>query len=219
MTDEPSAPGTPSGAPTSAETGYAPSGVAEPEYPARLDVEHQGLYARLLPLVKWLLAIPHYIVLSVLAIVAFVVIVVAFFATVISGRYPRGTFDFLVGVLRWSANVSAYVNLMTDRYPPFSLTQVNGYPVTFDVAYPQDGRIARWRPILHWLLVIPFGIVAYAVAIVGSICVFLGLFAILVTKKFPRDLFDIVLVSSRWQIRAAAYVLWMTPRYPPFVWA
>lgn len=219
MTDESSAPGTSPGASTPAETGYTSAGPAEPDYPARLKVEHQDSYARLLPLIKWLLAIPHYIVLSVLMLVAFVVVVIAFVATVISGRYPRGMFDFLVGTLRWSANVSAYVNLMTDRYPPFSLGQISGYPVTFDVAYPQEGRIDRWRPILHWLLVIPFGIVAYVIAIVGSICIFLGFFAILFTRKFPIGLFDIVLISSRWQMRAAAYVLWMTPKYPPFVWA
>lgn len=77
---------------------------------------------RWLPLVKWLLALPHYIVLFFLGIAAFVVVVVAWFAILFTGRYPRGLFDFVVGVMRWSLRVSAYAILLTtDQYPPFSL--------------------------------------------------------------------------------------------------
>src|SRR5215204_3892332 len=79
---------------------------------------------RWLPVVKWLLAIPHYIVLFFLAIAAFVCIVIAWFAILFTGRYPRGLFDFVVGVGRWSTRVSAYAFLLvTDRYPPFSLSR------------------------------------------------------------------------------------------------
>ena len=77
---------------------------------------------RFLPLVKWFLAIPHYIVLAFLFIAAFVCIVIAWFATLFTGRYPRGLFDFVVGVGRWAVRVEAYALLLvTDRYPPFSL--------------------------------------------------------------------------------------------------
>jgi hypothetical protein len=77
---------------------------------------------RWLPLVKWLLALPHYIVLTFLVIAAFVCIVIAWFAILFTGRYPRGLFDFVVGVGRWSTRVTAYAFLLvTDRYPPFSL--------------------------------------------------------------------------------------------------
>jgi hypothetical protein len=89
----------------------------EIDYP---DVE-QGLN-RWLPLVKWFLAIPHYIVLFFLFFVAFVVVVIAWFAILFTGRYPRGLFDFVVGVGRWALRVDAYAWLLvTDRYPPFSL--------------------------------------------------------------------------------------------------
>jgi hypothetical protein len=78
---------------------------------------------RWLPLVKWFLAIPHYIVLFFLGIAAIVCIVIAWFAILFTGRYPRGLFDFVVGVGRWSVRVSAYAFLLvTDRYPPFSLS-------------------------------------------------------------------------------------------------
>ncbi len=87
------------------------------DYP---DVE-QGLN-RWLPLVKWLLAIPHYLVLGVLFIGAILAVVIAWFAILFTGRYPRGLFDYVVGVGRWSLRVQAYAFLLvTDRYPPFSL--------------------------------------------------------------------------------------------------
>jgi hypothetical protein len=77
---------------------------------------------RWLPLVKWILAIPHYIVLAFLYIAVFVVVIIAWFAILFTGRYPEGMFDFVVGVIRWSLRVTAYAFLLvTDRYPPFSL--------------------------------------------------------------------------------------------------
>ena len=90
----------------------------EIDYP---DVEQD--LNRWLPLVKWLLAIPHYIVLAVLFVVAVVTVVIAWFAILFTGQYPRGLFDFVVGVGRWGLRVQAYAFLLvTDRYPPFSLS-------------------------------------------------------------------------------------------------
>ena len=78
---------------------------------------------RWLPLVKWIMAIPHYIVLAFLAIAVFVVVIIAWFAILFTGNYPRSLFDFVVGVYRWSLRVSGYAFiLVTDKYPPFSLS-------------------------------------------------------------------------------------------------
>ena len=76
-----------------------------------------------MPLVKWILAIPHYIVLIILIIAALVSLIIAWFAILFTGRYPRGLFDFVVGVGRWNLRVQVYALLLTtDRYPPFSLS-------------------------------------------------------------------------------------------------
>jgi hypothetical protein len=95
------------------------------EQSLHLDIQYPDVQQdlnRWLPLVKWFLAIPHYVVLIFLGIGAFVSVVIAWFAILFTGRYPRGLFDFVVGVGRWSLRVSAYAFLLTtDRYPPFSL--------------------------------------------------------------------------------------------------
>src|ERR671930_1418505 len=93
---------------------------------------------RWLPLVKWFLAIPHYIVLFFLGIAAFFVIIVSWFAVIITGRYPRGMFDFVVGVARWLWRVTAYTHLMVDPYPPFTLDDDPAYPARLSIEYPEQ---------------------------------------------------------------------------------
>ena len=87
-----------------------------------LDYSYPEQLNRWLPLIKWLLAIPHYIVLFFLDLASFIVVIVAWFAILITGRYPRGMFGFVEGVIRWNVRVTAYtLTLVTDRYPPFRL--------------------------------------------------------------------------------------------------
>ena len=101
---------------------YPPFSFDDGAYPhLRYDVARQERYSRWLPLVKWLLVLPHLIVLVVLVVIGFFAWLVAVVAVVVTGRFPRGIFDYLVGVGRWCARVSAYVLLETDRYPPFSM--------------------------------------------------------------------------------------------------
>jgi hypothetical protein len=101
---------------------YPPFSGDAGQYPLTLEVEYREDLSRWQIFLKWLFAIPHLIVLTFLAIAAYVVVIIAFFAILFTGRYPRGMFDFVVGTIRWWIRVSAYaVWLMTDRYPPFSL--------------------------------------------------------------------------------------------------
>jgi Domain of unknown function (DUF4389) len=195
--------------------GATPAVASEPEA-LRLDIDRQEEYNRWLPLVKWLLVIPHLIVLVFVAIGAAFVVLFAFFAVLITGRFPRGAFDYLVGAYRWGTRVNAYVRLMVDPYPPFSLAHDPDYPARLELDYPE--RVERWRPLVAWLLIIPYVIVAYLINIVAAVAHFIAFFAILFTKQYPQVLFDIVLIGTRWNARAVAYAHFALTKYPEFEW-
>ncbi len=188
-----------------------------PAYPIRVDVDYPDRLSRLLIFVKWLLAVPHFIVLFFLAIGAYVVLIISWFATIITGTYPVGMFNYMVGVLRWGIRVSAYVFLLTDKYPPFSLEDDPSYPVRLEIDYP--AQIARWRPLVNWLLVIPAAIAAGVIGLLAYVCVLIAWFAILITGAYPQGMFDVVVIFFRWSARTSAFEYWMTEQYPPFVWS
>ena len=182
-------------------------------YPVRFDVEYPETLSRLLIFVKWLLVIPHVIVLYFLQIVSTVLLIIAFFAILITAKYPEGLFKFNLGVMRWGANVNAYAGLLRDEYPPFSL-DAGQYPVTLDVDYPTD--LNRWMVLIKWLLVIPHLIIVAILLVVAWIATIVAWFAILFTGSYPKGIFDFVVGVDRWNLRVSAYAGFMTDRYPPF---
>jgi hypothetical protein len=188
-----------------------------PAYPVRLEIEYPDHMSRLLIFVKWVLVIPHYLCLIVLGIGAYFGYVISWFAVLITGSYPEGLFNYMVGVMRWGARVSAYQFLLTDRYPPFSLADDPTYPVRLEVDYPPT--VARWRPLVNWLLVIPAALAAAFMFLLAYLALFLGWFAILITGRMPVGLFNAITIGFRWSIRVNVFSYWMTAAYPPFVWA
>jgi hypothetical protein len=203
-------------APPPAPPAFDPAAVAA-AYPVRGDIDHQPEYSRFLPLVKWLLAIPHLIVLIVLIIGAIFAVFFAAFAVLFTGRYPEGIFNYLLGVYRWAWRVSAYFLLMVDPYPPFSLGEHPEYPARLDIEYP--GEMERWRPFVQWFLAIPVILVASILRNLAQLLAFFALFTILFTKRYPLGMFELAKVALRWQARTNAYSHFLVTRYPPFVWA
>lgn len=203
-------------------TANAPSKY--PPSPVRLEADYAPALSRWLWLVKWLLAIPHYVVLLFLWIGFLLVTVVAFFAVLITGGYPRALFDFNVGVLRWSWRVEyyAYGSLGTDRYPPFTLRDVPDYPAHLDIAHPE--HLSRGLVLVKsWLLVLPQLLVAALMSggyrfnggLAGLLAFYAGV-SLLFTGRYPKGMYDLNMGLHRWVARVMAYGLLLTDVYPPY---
>jgi hypothetical protein len=191
-------------------------------------------------LVKWFLAIPHYIVLAFLWPAFLVVTIVAGFCILFTGHYPRALFDFTSGVLRWTWRVSYYAasgGLGTDQYPPFTLGTAPDYPATLDVVYPTT--LSRGLVLVKWwLLAIPHYLIigllvtnwwawnstaadglGFGPAGSGGlfgILIAITAIALLITGKYPPQLFAGIVGFNRWIYRVVAYAALMTDQYPPF---
>ncbi|HVM01540.1 MAG TPA: DUF4389 domain-containing protein, partial [Acidimicrobiales bacterium] len=233
--------------PAPGEPGAAVPGAAAPveapaaevgagAYPLRLDGRLDEPLSRWLWLVKWLLAVPHAVVLFFLWVAFAVLTVVAGVAVLFTGRYPRGIFDFNVGVLRWTWRVTFYaLTLGTDRYPPFSLRPDPSYPADLTVAYPE--RLSRGLVLVKWwLLALPHYLI---VAVFGGgltwwwwsgdgdgpepvgfgligLLVLVAAVALLFTGRYLRPVFDFVMGMHRWTYRVCAYAALLRDEYPPF---
>lgn len=208
-------------------------------YPLRLDGHLDLTTSRWLWIIKWLGIIPQILVLALLALVSVFAWIGAFFAILFTCRYPRGLFDFNVGVLRWAWRVSFYSfgAFATDEYPPFTLKDKADYPARLDVVYPEN--LNRWLVLVKWFLAIPHLIVvgilvggtsaasnasnqqdglSTSTGTIGLISI-LALVAVVVlafNAKYPRDIFDLLMGLQRWVFRVYAYMMLMTDEYPPF---
>jgi hypothetical protein len=186
-------------------------------YPVTLKGELTIPPGRWLWIFKWLLAIPHLIILCFLEIAFFVVCVIAFFAILFTGKFPKGLFDFNFGVLRWGWRVGfySYSALGTDKYPPFSLDPVPDYPAYLDIPYPENlsrGLIwVKWwlLAIPHWIIIVVFRYLLPILLIIVAIC-------LLLVGRYPKDLFKLAIGVNRWTYRVMAYVSLMRDEYPPF---
>lgn len=214
-----------------AEAPAAPVRDVEPRHPLSIEAQLGEGPGRWLWTVKWLLVVPHVLVLAVLWTVFPALTVIAGLSVLLTGRYPRGLFDVNVGVLRWTWRVGhyGYLTLGTDRYPPFTL-RATDHPARLDLAYP--ARLSRPLVLVKWLLAVPHLLVVGV--LVGSVdrygpaspsTITLGLLGVLVLvagvhlaalRRYPAGLFDLVVGLNRWAFRVLVYVALMTDVYPPF---
>jgi hypothetical protein len=207
------------------------------DYPVRVRGDLDPALSRWQWLFKWILAIPHYIVLFFLHIAVVVVFVIAFFAILITGKYPRALFDFSVGVARWRWRVAFYALTVvgTDKYPPFSLQPKPDYPADLTVDYPE--HLSRGLVLIKWwLLAIPHYVMILAFFTAGAVQIqlhpgewisvpLLSLVSLLLTfavvrlvltGRYPKGLYDFVLGLNRWAIRVGVYAALLRDEYPPF---
>ncbi len=185
-------------------------------YPVVVQGELDSSLSRWLWLAKWVLIVPHIIVLFFLWIAFVIVTVIAFFAILFTGRYPRGMFDFNVGVLRWTWRVGfySYSALGTDRYPPFSL-KTEDYPANLEVEYPS--QLSRGRVLIKsWLLAFPQLLIVTVLGDLLDLLVFFAAIVLLFRGRYPGDLFELSMGINRWTLRVIAYIALMRDEYPPF---
>jgi hypothetical protein len=207
--------------------------------PVRVEASIDSPLSQWLWLVKWFLAIPHFILLFFLWIAFVLLTVISGVVILFTGRYPKGIFNFNVGVLRWTWRVLFYAGsggLGTDRYPPFTSDRFIDYPATLDVVYPEE--LSRGLVLVKWwLLAIPHYLVLAFIVGGGtvwwwgdewrsgaglwsgglvSLLVLVAAVILLFTGRYPRPLFDLIIGLNRWVFRVIAYASLMTDRYPPF---
>ena len=185
-------------------------------YPVTFEMDYVEPRSRLTTFFRWLLVIPHLIVLTLWSIVAGLAVLAAWFALVFTARYPQGLYDFVAGFLRYSTRVTGYAYLGVDPYPPFTGGEEHAYPARLNVAPPLE-RYSRLKAGFRLILAIPIALIVYAMQIVYQVGAFLAWFAILILGRQPKGLQDMIALGVSYQQRAYAYFALITEDWPPFI--
>jgi hypothetical protein len=189
-------------------------------YPAAFTFDPPEKVANWRPLVNWLLAIPHFLILYVLNIVSRVVGVVSWIMIVFTGKLPEGLANVQVMYMRYAARTYTYAAFLREEYPPFTFDMAASDPgddrrVRVDIVPELENR-NRLTAAFRIILVIPQVIVLAVLAIAAIVVTIIAFFAVLFTGKWPTGLRDFVLGVFRWSVRVQAYFLLLTDVYPPF---
>jgi hypothetical protein len=183
-------------------------------YPVTFEADYVERRNRLTAFFRLILAIPLFIWLYIYAIAAGIVIVISWFAIVITGRYPRGLYDFVAGYTRFITRTTAYAALLCDPYPPFGGSANPAYPIRMD--FEPLERYSRLKTLFRIILAIPIAVVRYVVGLLLEIGAVAAWFVILFTGKMPRGLYDLMVFANSYTARSDAYLYLLTETYPPF---
>jgi hypothetical protein len=178
------------------------------------EVEYIAQRNRLTTFFRLLLVIPIAIWLLLYGIAAAIMLVLAWFAIVITGQYPVGMYGFVAGYTRLLAQTTAYAALLCDRYPPFVGADPS-YPVRMEFAGPLSSY-SRLKTFFRAILAIPIAILRYVLNLLLEVAAVAAWFVILITGGLPRGLFDVMVLANSYTARSDAYLFLLTETYPPF---
>jgi Domain of unknown function (DUF4389) len=184
-------------------------------YPVAYEADYVEQRSRLSTFFRLILVIPWMVVSIFWGLVAFVCVVIAWFAIVFTGRYPEGLYRGVSMALRFYTRINGFALLMTDEFPSFDGEENPEYPVRLQIA-PALDPYTRWKTLLRIVLVIPVAIAVYFVQLVSRAIGILAWLVIVITGKLPRGIFDVMRFTLAYEARAAAYELLVTETYPPF---
>jgi uncharacterized protein DUF4389 len=163
---------------------------------------------------RLLLAVPWLIIANVYLLGAMIVAFLAWFAIVFTGRYPRGLYDFMAGVMRFYARVNGWVLLQVDEYPTFGMDPETHYPIRLDVAPPLE-RYSRWKTGFRFIHGVPVLFMLYFVPTLAQIAATASWFTIVFTGRQPKGLHNVISLGNAYSVRGTAYFMLMTEAYPP----
>ena len=184
-------------------------------YPATYSAEFVEERSRLTTFFRYLLAIPHFIVLFFYGIGAFFAVVAAWFSIVFTGRYPEGLYSFVAGVVQYITRVNGYISLLTDAYPAFSAGDDPDYPVRLAIA-PPPAEFDRMKALFRIILMIPVYVIAYVLQLVGMVASFISWFWIVITGRQNEGLQSAIVLAQSYNMKAYAYYCLLTESWPPF---
>ena len=183
-------------------------------YPVTYEADYLRERNRLTTFFRLIVAIPWLIVASIYVMAQLVVVIIAWFALIILGRFPEGMYNFVGGILRFTERVNGFMYLQTDEWPPFGIGQDENYPIRVNFL-PPAGRQSRLKAFFRLILVIPLAILSYAMSYALMAVAAISWLTIVFRGYQPAAIHNALAYLMGWNTRASAYMYLMRDEYPP----
>ena len=185
-------------------------------YPVVYSAQHEEEGRnRLTTFFRLIIAIPWQIVAFFYGLAAFIVVVIAWFAMVLTGRYPEGMYEFVAGFVRFNARVNSFYNLLTDELPPFNGEPNESYPVRIAIA-PALNKYSRVKAFFRIIVGIPVYLLLYVMSIIALVVALIAWFAIVFTGRLSEGFYKPIRAAMAYSTKGTAYFFLLTEDYPPF---